>query len=103
MSDEPFDMPAFDRGNGCVLRLHVVPRSSKTTVVGLYDSRVKVRVAAPPVDGKANAEIVAWLAKSLSVSRSDVDIRGGATAKRKSVHIDGLSAATALARLGLTP
>ena len=86
---------------GCRILLHVVPRASRTAVAGLHDGRVKLAVAAPPVDGEANDAIVRWLAKALGVPRDAVAIASGATGKRKTVEVEGVSPDEARAALGL--
>lgn len=86
---------------GARIALHVVPRASKTRVCGLHGGRVKLAVAAPPVDGKANDEIVRFLARTLGVPRDAVQIASGATGKRKLVTIEGLTPAEVAERLGL--
>ena len=90
-----------DIAGGCRIHLHVVPRASRTQVMGLHDGRVKLQVAAPPVDGEANAAIVKWAAKLLGVTRDAVEIASGATGKRKTIEVQGVSRIDALARLGL--
>lgn len=73
--------------------VRVVPRASRTEVVGEMDGAVKVRVSSPPVDGAANAEIVKLFAKLLGVSRSAVEIVSGQTSKTKRIRINGVEAA----------
>ncbi|MGH9942071.1 MAG: DUF167 domain-containing protein [Pyrinomonadaceae bacterium] len=63
--------------------VRVVPRASKSEIVGEYDGALKVRVAAPPVDGAANAELVRTLAKALNVSPRAVEIVSGHASKTK--------------------
>ena len=72
--------------------VRVVPRASRTEVVGEMDGAVKVRVSSPPVDGAANAEIVKLFAKLLGVSRSAVEIVSGQTSKTKRIRINGVEA-----------
>jgi hypothetical protein len=72
--------------------LHIVPRSRVTAVAGRHGDAVKIRVAAPPVDGAANAELVRFLAARLNVPAARVTIVGGASGRRKTVAIDGLEA-----------
>lgn len=86
---------------GCRILLHVVPRASRTAVAGLHDGRVKLAVAAPPVDGEANDAIVRWLAKALGVGRDAVVIASGATGKRKTVEVEGVGVEEVRAALGL--
>ncbi|NOY43928.1 MAG: YggU family protein [Deltaproteobacteria bacterium] len=88
---------------GVEIDLWVQPRASKTSVVGPQGDAIKVRVAAPPVDGKANAELVRFLAKRLGVPRSAVEVVRGETGRRKTVRIAGLTPAEARTRLGAPP
>jgi hypothetical protein len=87
--------------SGCRILLHVVPRASRTAVTGLHDGRVKLAVAAPPVDGEANDAITRWLAKTLGVARDAVALVAGATGKRKTIEVFGVEVADAMAALGL--
>jgi uncharacterized protein (TIGR00251 family) len=75
------------RGDGAVLRLAVVPNAKRTQVDGLHDGALRVRLAAPPVEGRANEALVAWLAKSLGVPRRCVELTQGASGRRKTVAI----------------
>jgi uncharacterized protein (TIGR00251 family) len=88
-----------DVGGGCRLELHVVPRASRTQLAGLHDGRIKLQVAAPPVDGEANAAIVRFMAKALGVGRDAVDIVAGANGRKKTLEVRGVSAVEAAARL----
>lgn len=83
------------------LDVQVVPRASRSRVVGLQAERVKVQLAAPPVDGAANEELEIVLARALEVPRRDVALVRGATSKKKTVRIAGLTAAEVRRRLGL--
>lgn len=71
--------------------VRVVPRASKSEIVGEHDGALKVRIAAPPVEGAANAELIRLLAKSFGVPRSNVSIVGGESSKKKRIKIDNLS------------
>lgn len=86
---------------GCRIHLHVAPRASRTKVAGLHDGRIKLTVAAPPVEGRANEEIVKFLARALRVGRTAVRLVSGDSGKRKVVEVDGVSAADAIALLGV--
>ena len=93
--------PVETSGRGCRIHLHVAPRSSRTRLCGLHDDRLKIHITAPPTEGKANAAIVKFLAKTLSVSRAAVRFVSGETGKRKTIEVEGLDAAAARERLGL--
>jgi uncharacterized protein (TIGR00251 family) len=84
---------------GVVLELLVQPRASRTRVVGEHEGRLKVQLAAPPVDGEANAALVAFLADALDVRKADVVLLRGETGRRKTVRVRGLAAGEASARL----
>ena len=71
--------------------VRVVPRSSRSEIVGQHDGTLKIRLASPPVDGAANAELVKLLAKYLGVAKSDVEIVNGETSKNKRIKITNLS------------
>ena len=79
-------------GDALVLALHVQPGASRTEVAGVHgaggDARLKVRLAAPPVDGKANAELLRFLAGAFGVPLRQVHLLRGATSRQKSVRID---------------
>ncbi len=94
-------MPSFarDQGGAAVLEVLVQPRASRTRVVGEHDGRLKIQLAAPPVDGEANAALIAFLAEALGVRRGDVALLRGETGRRKTVRVAGIGAAAAAARL----
>jgi uncharacterized protein (TIGR00251 family) len=69
--------------------VRVVPRASRSAVVGAHDGSLRVRVAAPPVEGAANEELVHTLARALGVPRSAVEITGGHASKLKQVRVRG--------------
>lgn len=72
--------------------VYVQPRASKSAVVGMHDGNIKIRLAAPPVDGAANAALVEFIADCLHVAKSRVRIVSGSTGRRKVVEIDGVTA-----------
>jgi uncharacterized protein (TIGR00251 family) len=74
------------------LSVRVIPRSSRSEIVGLIGDELKIRLKSPPVDGAANDELVRLLAKEFGVSRSDVEIISGHTSKQKRIRINGLAA-----------
>ena len=84
---------------GVSLRLVVQPRASRTQVVGEHGDALKIRLAAPPVDGAANEALIEFLAKTLSVPRSAVAVRSGQAGRRKLVAVDGVTANAVLERL----
>jgi uncharacterized protein len=86
---------------GIRLRLHVQPRASRTEVAGPHGDALKVRLAAPPVDGAANEALVRFLAERLGVSRTAVRLESGASGRAKIVAVDGIGPEEAARRLGV--
>lgn len=95
-------MPAWlrEEPGGIAVEVLVQPRASRTRAVGEHGGRLKIQLAAPPVDGEANAALVEFLAGALRVRKSDVAIVRGETGRRKTVRVAGATAAAALAALG---
>lgn len=87
----------WDRGTRIAVR--VVPRAPRTELVGLHGPELKIRLHAPPVEGKANAAVVRYLAEVLGVSTSQVVLLGGERSRSKSVGVTGMSPADVAARL----
>ena len=75
------------RGDGVLLQLSVMPNAKRTEADGLHDGALRVRLAAPPIGGRANEALVAWLAKQLGVPRRDVVVLRGESSRRKQVAI----------------
>lgn len=82
-----------------IISLHVQPGARKTEIAGLHGEALKVRLAAPPVDGAANDALLRFLAERLGVARGAVALRAGATSRRKVVEVVGLNVDTVLSRL----
>ena len=92
MSKKGFLTPARD---GILLNLHVSPGAKRTSIEGPYgENALKLKVASPPVDGKANAEVESFLAKSLGVPGSDVAVFQGTSSRNKVILVRGVEAAT---------
>lgn len=72
------------------LPVHVQPGARQNSLAGIREGVLYVRIAAPPVKGKANQELIRFLSGILAVSRSSLTIEKGLTSKRKTVRIDGL-------------
>jgi uncharacterized protein (TIGR00251 family) len=80
---------ACPRGDAVLLRVKVQPRASRTAVVEVLGDRLKISLKAPPVDGKANAELCRFLARKLGVPKSHVEIVRGVSARQKTVAVHG--------------
>lgn len=83
------------RPDRCRLDVSVQPNAKKSQADGLHDGALRVRLAAPPVDGKANAALQAWLAAALGCPRRDLTLLRGETARRKLFQIELPPAAVA--------
>ena len=72
-----------------ILKVYLQPKSSKNEVVGPYRDGIKVKVTAPPVEGKANEALIRFLAKELNVSPSCIEILKGHHTREKTLRISG--------------
>jgi uncharacterized protein (TIGR00251 family) len=84
-----------------ILALYIQPKASRSRIVGLHDKALKLAVKAPPVEGRANTEVISFMAKLLKVPKSSIKIHSGKQGRRKKILISGLSEEAA--RLVLTP
>src|SRR4249920_1100473 len=89
----PVSVRCEERDGALVFDIQVVPRASRTAVGPAVGDRLRVAVTAPPVDGAANAAVIEALAEAFGVRRAAVSIVRGETGRRKTVRIDGGSAA----------
>jgi uncharacterized protein (TIGR00251 family) len=92
----------WEKDGALIFKVLVVPRASRSEIVGEHNSALRVRLAAPPVDGAANEELIRVLAEAFGVRKSAVEITAGQTSKRKEVRISGVSPA-ALHKVLLVP
>jgi uncharacterized protein (TIGR00251 family) len=80
----------IEKDNGLIFTVRVVPRASKTEIAGALDGALKVRIALPPVNGAANAELVKFLSKTFGVAKTEIEIISGETSKTKQIRISNL-------------
>lgn len=92
--------PWRETGDGVVLTVHVQPGAAKSEYAGRHGEALKVRIAAPPVEGAANAALCAFLAKLCGLPRSAVQVERGETSRRKQIHIKGRTAGQVMEALG---
>ena len=81
-----------ETGAGAVFHVRVVPRASRSGVAGVQGDALKLRITAPPVEGKANDECIRLLAELLGVKRGRVTIIAGHASRIKTVAVEGLKA-----------
>jgi uncharacterized protein (TIGR00251 family) len=77
----------LEKTGAVIVDIHVIPNASRTQVDGEHDGALRVRLHAPPVDGKANLALMAWLADALGVAKRDVTFVRGQTSKRKQLRV----------------
>jgi uncharacterized protein (TIGR00251 family) len=78
-----------EKDGSVTFKVCVIPRSSKSEIVGEHYRSLKIKLTAPPVDGAANAELIKVLAKHLGVPKADIEIVAGETSKNKRVRVTG--------------
>jgi uncharacterized protein (TIGR00251 family) len=88
-------------GADVLLDVWATPGAARSEVAGVAEGRLRLRLAAPAREGRANAELVRLVAQSLGVSRRDVSVVRGTTGRRKTIRVAGASPADVAARLGL--
>ena len=94
-------MLELNEKNGAVtIRVRVQPRAPRTELAGEHDGALKLRIASPPVDGKANEECRRYLAKVLKVSATSIEIIAGESSRNKVVRVSNTSARRVLEALG---
>jgi len=93
------DLVVEQRGAALRIRVRVKPRASKSRIVEIREGALQVAVAAPPVDGEANEELVRTLAGALGCGKSAIEIVSGGGSRSKLVEIHGLTRADLLAKL----
>ena len=69
--------------NGLTINIYVIPRSSKSEIVGIYNDSLKIKLKSPPVDNAANEELVRFLAEKLNISKKNIEIISGHKQKKK--------------------
>ena len=79
-----------EAGGGVTFAVRVVPRASRNEIAGIHGDALKIRLTAPPVEGRANEALIAFLARRLGVRKSQVEIVAGATSRRKMIRVTGL-------------
>ncbi len=80
-----------DGANGVQLHLYVQPNTKVTEVAGEFNGALKIRLNAPPVDGKANQALCAWLAECLNVPNHAVQLKAGHTSRYKQIRITAVN------------
>lgn len=97
----PSDAPRFiqNKTDGVILTVHVQPKAAQTACVGVHGDALKIRIAAPPVEGAANRELIRFLAHELSLPTAAVQITSGEGSRHKRVRLEGITAGYLMTRL----
>jgi uncharacterized protein len=82
-----------------LISLYVQPKASKTRVVGVYDQCLKLTVASPPIDGRANEELVRFFSEKLQIPKRSVELKSGMRGRRKVIRVLGVTAGELRGRL----
>jgi uncharacterized protein (TIGR00251 family) len=90
---------ATDVADGCMLTVRAHPGARKNGVTGIHAGAVKIALTAPPVDGKANEALIAFLADALRLPQARISLVAGVTSRTKTLRITGKSAAEVAAAL----
>jgi uncharacterized protein (TIGR00251 family) len=80
-----------ETSKGLLLPVRAVPRASKNEIQGVHGDALKVRLQAPPVEGKANQALIRFLSDTLDIPRAQLSIASGETGRNKTVLVTGLS------------
>lgn len=97
---KPIARPADPTNTHALLEVRVVPRAGRSGIAGVREGALLVKLAAAPVDGAANAELIAVLAEALGVPKRSLEIVSGERSRSKRVRVAGLDRDAALVLLG---
>lgn len=86
-----------------ILPVRAVPNASRNEVIGFESGECKIKLRAVPEDGKANKELVRFLAKTTGVSRNAIELQSGETSRHKRLKVSGIDRMEFLQRLGIAP
>jgi uncharacterized protein (TIGR00251 family) len=96
MTDVAF---AQDTADGCTLRVRIHPGARRNAITGTHDGALKISLTTPPVEGRANEALIAFVAEALRLPKDRVSLVAGATNRSKTLRIEGKSAAEVQAAL----
>jgi uncharacterized protein (TIGR00251 family) len=82
------DFYQWDDKNRLTLFCHLQPKASKDEFAGQYGERLKIRITAPPIDGKANTQLIKFIAKQFGVAKAQVTISSGESGRHKTLNIE---------------
>lgn len=85
---------AINKTGNIIIKIHAKPGAKQNSVTDFLDEAIGIQIAAPPVDGEANAELVKYISKVLQLRKSDVSVDRGSKSKEKTILIDKSAAMT---------
>jgi uncharacterized protein len=83
----------IDSADGCIIHLWVQPSAPKSQIIGPHDGALKIKIKAPPVEGKANSEIIRFFSEILKTPKKNIEILRGELGRRKSILVANKTAA----------
>jgi uncharacterized protein (TIGR00251 family) len=92
-------LQSFEKDGRLCFRVRVQPRAADSKITGVADGTLQIRLTAPPVENRANLQLVAFLAKILHLKKSQISVQSGLRSRAKTVAVSGLSDKELLARL----
>jgi uncharacterized protein (TIGR00251 family) len=90
-----------DSSEGCIITIHAAPRAARNHIQGIHGDALKIRLQAPPVDGKANQELLSFLSETLGVPRRQLELLTGDTGRHKRILARNLTAQAVRIRLSI--
>jgi len=87
--------------DGCLLTIKATPRASRTAIAGVEAAWLRIRLQAPPVDGRANAALTEFLAEALDLPKRAIAVVAGETGRIKKVRVAGMGVAAVRETLGV--
>ena len=84
------------KGNGIILHIHVIPKSARSEIVGIHDDALKLKIAAPQIEGRANAECIRYISDMLGIRKNRISISSGHKSKKKNIVVEGMDVQEAI-------
>jgi len=91
MTPDELSLIISEKPDGCLLKCWIQPRSSRSAVIGIHGDALKIALTAPPVDGKANKELLKFMAKYFKLPQRGIQITVGESSRSKTILISGLN------------
>ena len=99
MNSSKLSLIVSEKQDGCILKCWIQPRSSRNALVGIHGDAIKIALTAPPVDGKANKELLKFLAKYFKLPKSSIQIIAGESSRNKTILITDIDKDTIIKKL----